>query len=484
MINKEKLKQNILEKSPKKYKDLINSAIDFAEKKHKGVKRLSGNEFIIHPLKTALILANQQSDTNTIIAGILTSSFEENDQNKKEIKELFGEEVFNLLLKVEEISKATGAKDTHYEIITKYILNSVKDLRPALVKLAGALHNVETIQYLPEDIQKTKIQKAINIYGKLAEYLYLEDVKKRIEEKAFELQNPIEYRVITDKYNEYGLDIELQKKYEKHIKKLTEKIDPNIKIEGRTKSKFSVYNKLKKYEKEWNNPNINELQDLLGFRIITDSEDKCYKILEVMMDNAELIYKDFEDYISFPKPNNYKAMQGPIIFKEFSDLQVEIQILTEEMHYTNTYGSASHIAYKASKSRFAKPNADYDWVEQIHNNFEEHKEKREIQKDIPIECNIFENEVFVFTPKGQIIDLDKGDTVLDYAFRIHSEVGHSAVAAKMNGKAIPLSYQPKTGDEIDIVTQKGKTCQNESSLHFANSSSTRAKILRGLQKKR
>lgn len=484
MENKQNLINNIIQNSPSKYTDLIKATITYAEKKHKGEKRFSGNEFIIHPLKTAEILALQHCDTNTIISGLLINCFEKEEKTKIEIKATFGEEVFTLLSKVEEISKATGAQDTDSEIITKHILNSVKDSRPILIKLAGAVHNIETMQFLPEDLQKSKIQKAFNIYGKLAEYLNLENTKKRIEEKAFELQKPIEFRIITNKFEEYGLDQILLDKYTIYLKKLMKDIDSEIQIEGRIKSKYSIYNKLKKYEKEWANPKMSELQDLIGFRIVTDSEEKCYQILEKIMDTGELDYDNFEDYIAHPKPNGYSAMQGPIIFRDISDLQLEIQIITKDMHDINTYGSASHIAYKASRSRFAKPDSAYDWVEQIHKNFKKHKNLREEERDIPIKCNIFEDETFVFTPKGQIIDLDKGNTILDFAFRIHSEVGNSAVSARIKGKAVPLSHIPETGDEIDIITQKDKKCQNEKALSMANSASTKAKIIKGLQKKR
>ena len=478
---KQQLIKKLITASPANFQDLIKEAITFADNKLKGEKRLSGEDLIIHSLKTSLSLASRSCDANTIIAGILHSCFVKNEQTKEEIKKQFGRDVYNIIAKAKKISLATGSIDTDPEIITKYILNTSTDLRPVLLKLASAAHNVETLEYLPEEIRKQKILKAFNIYGKIAEYMNMEDLKKQIEENAFQRYKPEEFDRISNMLEKEGINKELLDKYINLFEKLSKDIDKEIKIQGRIKSKYSIYNKLKKYEKEWINPRLDRIEDLIGFRIVVQTEDECFKILEKIMDTGELDYEAFDDYVSHPKPNNYQAMQGPIVFPNISPIKIEIQILTEEMHYTNTYGSASHIAYKASQSRFAKPDSSYAWVECIHKQFEKHKKLRAERRSIPIKCNIFEDEKFVLTPKGKIVDLDINDTVLDYAFRVHSEVGYSAVAAKMDNRAIPLSYIPKTGDIIQIITQKDKKKQKEDMLKLAHSSSTRAKILRRLE---
>ncbi len=481
-MNKQEIIKQIIEKSPSKYKDLIKQAIEYAELKHNNEKRLSGEDFVLHPLKASLTLAELSCDTDTLIATILHSCFKKDVKNSLEIKNVFGEDVFNLISKTKEISKATASVDTDPEIITKYILNTSTDLRPVLVKLAGAAHNVETLEYLPEELRKSKILKSFNVYGKLAEYINLGELKKQIEENAFKTYKPYEYETITKTLKANNIDDSLLKKYMDALKDISKSVNENIKIEGRIKSKYSIYNKLRKYEKEWINPRLDRIADLIGFRLIAQNEEDCYKILEKIMDQAELIYEKFDDYIAHPKPNNYMAMQGPVVFPKISDIEVEVQILTESMHYTNTYGTASHIAYKASLSRFAKPNTSYDWVECIHNNFENHKKMRDEYRSIPIQCKIFEKEKFVFTPKGKIVDLDFNDTVLDFAFKVHSEIGYSAIAAKIENKAIPLSYIPKTGDVIHIITQKGKVSQNEKALKFVNSPSSKAKIIKALNR--
>jgi GTP pyrophosphokinase len=476
-----KLIKQILKESPSKYTDLIEHSIKFADEKLDGEKRLSGEYLVEHSLKTALTLAQLSCDTNTIVAGILHSCFAKDIAIQEEIKKEFGKDIYTLIFKAKQISKVTASTRTESEIITKCILNASTDLRPILIKLASAAQNVETLEYLPEDVRKGKIKKAFEIYGKIAEYLNLGKLKKEIEENAFKRYKLEEFERISKLLESHEINQELLQKYTRHFKKIFKNV-PNIQIECRIKSKYSIYNKLKKYEKEWINPELGRIEDLIGFRVVTDTEEQCFTVLERVMDSGELDYTSFDDYISNPKPNGYSAMQGTVVFPKISSNKIELQILTQDMHYTNTYGTASHIAYKASQSRFAKPDTSYDWVECIHKQFTRHQRLRNEKQSIPIRCKIFENEKFVMTPKGQIIDLDINDTVLDFAFRVHSEIGHSAVAAKMENKAIPLSYIPKTGDVIQIVTQKGKTKQKEDILKLANSPSTRAKILRRLGK--
>jgi GTP pyrophosphokinase len=240
--------------------------------------------------------------------------------------------------------------------------------------------------------------------------------------------------------------------------------------------------KLKKYEKEWINPNISSIDDLVAFRIITDTEDSCYLILEKLMDNGDLIYELFDDYISKPKPNGYKAIQFPIKFPSVSDLKIEVQILTEDMYYHNTYGPASHIAYKVSKSRYAKPSNKFHWVEDIHKKMQKNRHKRNKQRNLPIQCNIFQDEVFAFTPKGKILDLNKGDTVLDFAFKLHTQIGNTAIGAEINGKTTKLSTQLKTGDVVEIKTDRNKKCQKIEALKTVNSETSKFRIRNQLSK--
>jgi GTP diphosphokinase / guanosine-3',5'-bis(diphosphate) 3'-diphosphatase len=476
----EKLKNKILENSPKAFVDGIYKAIDFAVDAHSGERRLSNEDFVIHPLNTALITAQMGCDASTIIASVL-HSLAGREKEMSEIKSIFGDDIYNLILETKKIQKATKNLETPEEIITKYILHRSKDLRPVLIKLASALHNVKTVQYLPEEEQKKASKRVFNVYSIIAEYLNLNDIKKELEEFAFKQYQPVEYESIKNKMLKQDINNDLLNKYLKKIEEYTNGID--VKILGRVKGEYSIYNKLKKYEKEWKDPKIDELTDLIAFRVVTKSNNDCFLVLEKIMDNTQVNTDLFDDYISNPKPNGYMAIHTVAKFPEISNLDIEIQILTEGMEYENTYGKASHISYKAQKSRFAKPTDEYGWVEDVHKKIKEHRARREENISNPILCNIFENNVYVFTPKEEIIPLDKGDTALDFAYKVHSDIGNSAVGTKINGLAGKLNTVLKTDDRVEIKTQKDKKSQPISALSFVNSSNSKNKILRSLSKK-
>jgi GTP pyrophosphokinase len=200
------------------------------------------------------------------------------------------------------------------------------------------------------------------------------------------------------------------------------------------------------------------------------------------MDFGDLNIEKFDDYISNPKPNGYMAIHSLVKFPDISDLEIEVQILTKDMHNTNTYGQASHIAYKASKSRYANPTDKYGWVEDVHKGIEENIKNRKAVKNTPIEVKLFQGDIFAFTPKGEIIPLSKGDTVLDFAYRVHSQIGDSAVAAKINNKAAKLGQVLETGDMVEVKTQKDKKCHDINLVQSANSQSTKERMLRSILK--
>ena len=487
--SKEELIKEILKKVPDKYEDIVLSAIDFAEKTNTGRERETGEPWIIHSLNVALICADMKVDTDTIIAALLHdfSNFNTDQltESEKFVFDIFGENVFNLIKATRKINKATSSEETDYDVITKYILKNSKDVRPILIKLADVSHNSESLGVLDSDTKNIIIKKILNIYGPLAEYLNLNNLKKKIEENAFKEDKPDEYEYIEKELKEIGISQELLNKYLKELEKYALSFEYVPKIEGRIKSKYSIYNKFKKYQKEGIEFKMARLKDLLAFRIITKTEDDCYKFLEKLMDSAELNYDLFDDYIFKPKPNGYKAIQGPLKFKDISDsLEVEVQIMTHEMYYFNTYGPASHIAYKASRKRYAEADDKYNWVENLHKAIEDHINKRETERSIPIECNIFKDRTFVFTPHGKIMEMEKGCTALDFAYLVHTQIGHSAVGAKINGRAVSLDTVLETGDIVEIKTQNNKKFPSENFLHYVKSRSAKSKVSRGLTKAR
>ena len=486
--DEEKIVENIIRSVPDKYEDIVKEAVLYIDNLHKGKKRENGEDWVIHNLKVAQYCTDMKTDTDTIIAALLHdfSDFDTQESTKSEllVKEKFGKDVLDIIYANRQINKATASEETDYNTITKYILKNSKDIRPLLIKLADVSHNSESLEVLTEENRHTVTKKILNIYGPLAEYLNLNTLKKKIEENAFEAYKPVEYQHIEEELKKFGISQQLLEKYLKKLEEYTSDFEYKPQIEGRIKSKYSIYNKLKKYEKEGVDLKLSRLKDLLAFRIITKNEDDCYKFLEKLMDNAELNYDLFDDYIMSPKPNGYRAMQGPLKFPEISDLEVEVQIMTHEMYYCNTYGPASHIAYKASRRRFAEVTDKYNWIENLHEAINEHINKREMERSIPISCNIFANETFVFTPKGKIIELEKGCTALDFAYAVHTQIGYSAVGAKINGRAAGLDTILKTGDIVEIKTQSNKKYPNEDTLKNVKSKRAKTKICQGLTKAR
>ncbi len=463
MVDLEKTKRNILKACPQAYAKDIAETIEKISSLDEKVK--------IHMLGTAYIVTQMGFDATTIIAALLHDT---------DLYPEFDESIQSLVKGVRVIEATTKNEDTKDEIITKYILNNAEDLRSVIIKLASVLDKLRNPDLINEEFKKTYFKQAQSIYSEIAEYLDFGSLKKEIDERVFELTQPIEYQAIDERYKENDINAKLLEKYLAFLKSKTTGLDTEI--YGRIKSEYSVYNKLKKYEKEWKSPNIKSIADLVAFRCITKNTNDCFNVLEKVMDTGELNIEQFEDYISNPKPNGYMAIHSIVKFSGISNLEVEVQILTEEMHNTNTYGTASHIAYKASRSRYANPSDKYGWVEEVHKGIEENIKNSKTIKNTPIKVKLFQEDIFAFTPKGEIIPLSKGDTVLDFAYRVHSQIGDSAVAAKINNKAAKLSQELETGDMVEIKTQKDKKCHDINLVQSANSQSTKDKMLRSILK--
>lgn len=474
----EKIEENVIKKTPTNFQKDMKECITYAEKEYKEQKRFNGDPLITHGLAIAETLLENEMDTNTAMAAILHEIPLETLE-----KSQIPQEVIQIVKDAYNVKKGADSPDTNSDLAIKYILNSTKDMRAIVLKVLDKLNDLKTFENIPEEYKKNALYKSLNIYGVLAEYMYMDKTKKKLEEKAFEYYLPQEYMSITKKMEELKICDNLMNQYKGKLAKCTSDIKEDLTIQGRIKNKYSIYNKLKKYEKEWIDPNINRLDDLIAFRIVTQTENTCFTMLEKLLDNGEIIDDRFDDYISNPKPNGYKALQFPIKFKDISeDINIEVQILTKEMLYNNKYGPASHIAYKASRTRYAKPTNKYDWVKEIQDQFAQNRLHRKEVKDLPVICNIFDDEVFVFTPKQKIIQLNKGDTVLDFAFKLHTTIGNSAVASKVNGKPQAMGHQLKTGDIVEIKVDKSKLYQKENMLQYAHSTSTKNKILKFINK--
>jgi GTP pyrophosphokinase len=478
-MDSEILKQNLLSRCPDQFKDQLQKAISIAQKEFGSKKRPEGDLYITHSLDTALRLQKNDFDTATVIAALLHHL---NTDQLENIKNEVPEEILEIVKTYSHVDQIVKNTDAPFTTVTKYILNSADDLRPVIIQIFNAQSNSHILDSIENNEErKEMIKRNLNIYANLAEYLGFDKIKTDITEEAFRITQRQDYDYIEKLYKKTNTNEEKLKKYDKYIKNLLGENLKEVKIESRIKSKYSTFNKLKKYIKEGYKDPIYQITDLIGFRIITQKRQTCFDILDAIWEKGDIVIEKFDDYISRPKPNGYKAIQGPVIFPDIDSMMIEIQILTQKMHENNTYGPASHIAYKESKKRFAKTSNKYKWIKEVHEAIKNNQENSDSKFSIPIKVKIFPDEVYAITPKGRIINLNKGDTITDFAYTIHTDIGNSMIGAKANNQSVSFDYQVKTGDIVEIITQKGKTHPKSSLLQCANSPSTKAKIERAIK---
>ena len=486
----EKLIIEIKNNIPDVFEHLIDSAIEFTKKYHKDELRISGEPFIIHALNVGRNCAQIQLDTDSIIVGMIhqitskkTKSPSDILKIKAEIKDTFGENVLSLFNSVEHITEYTNLKyGSDLKVLQKYLIAGVEDIRPTLIKICDVLDDAQTCDSFPKPKLNLFAQKMINVYSPLCEYFNLSEFKRIIEESVFEFQNPEDFKSVDGLFKLQGIEDSVIEKYSEYLRTIvTDILGYNSNIYGRAKGKYSTHQKLYKYLKEGKGKNITSIMDLIAFTIIGKSESDCYSILHAIQSLCLNDPTHFDDYILLPKPNGYKGIHLCIKIPEILDIWIEVQIQTDEMHYTNTFGPASHIAYKAAKERFPKASLEFNWVEQLHNAIKEHKNLRETNRSIPILNTFLNNRIFVQTPKGKIIELEKDSTAIDFAYAIHTQIGNSAISAIVNNKQCKLSQILKPGDVVEIVTRKGKTHPDKLWLEFASSLTTKREIREALR---
>ncbi len=482
------LTKNLLEKVPNEYNTLVLKVISWAQKEYAGHNRFSGENTIFHALRVANIAADSHLDTNSIITSmlhcVLNSEYKDRRERfLKEIEDDFGKEVLELLKTLDKINQGTDSVETDMKIVTRYVLRNSEDIRPILIKIFDVLDDLKTLNYLPEEDVKLKSRKVFDIYAPLCSYLNLEPIKKEMEETVFKLTKPEEYDVIEEKMQKEGLDEELLEKYIKGLEGLTDILGYKPKIFGRIKSKYSMYNKLKKLEKEGQGTALSKIKDRIAISIITNSKDDCFLLKMALEEKIKLNEGETDDYITQPKPNGFQALQMSVSCPDIKDIFIELQILTHKMYYINTYGPASHIAYKASRNRFAKPTDSFDWLEKLHKDIINCQTLSKQSRSIPIKASVFENYIYIFTPKGKIIELNKGATALDFAYRVHTGIGNNATFAQVNSETKELSTTLETGDVVNIITSNQDKYPNRDWLEFAVADSTKEKIRKGLRMK-
>ncbi len=433
---------------PEKDREEIKEAAEYIIKKHEGQYRKSGEPYYIHPIEASKILADLKLDKTTIVSGLLHDVVEDTDTTLEEISEKFGDDVALIVDGVTKIGKYkfTSKEEAEAENFRKMLVSMAKDIRVILVKLADRLHNVRTLQYLPEHKQKRIAKETLDIYAPLAARLGLWKIKSELEDTAFKFYNPEEYKRIT---TYVAQSKEAQEKF------LREEVVPKIKealgkhgikaeIQYRTKHIYSIYEKTIR-----KNISLSDIYDIYGIRILVKDIKDCYLTLGIIHSLWPPVPGRFKDYISLPKSNMYQALHTTVITEKGKF--VEIQIKTYDMHKIAEEGIAAHWRYKGGKYLSEKDLKSFTWLRNILESLKEEKSKEVISS---IKHDIASDEIFVFTPKGDLIKLPVGATPVDFAYYIHTQVGHKTAGAKVNGRIVPLDTKLKNGDVVEIITAK------------------------------
>ena len=428
---------------------LIMTAFDMADKAHQGQLRMSGEPYITHSLEVAKILKEMKMDAVTIAAGFLHDVIEDTQYTVEDIKKIAGE---NTALLDEGVSHVTAKVfktrgQIFSESLKKMFFAMAKDIRVIIIKLADRLHNMRTIRFLDEEKQKVISNETMNVYAPLAHRLGMEKVKSELEDISFAVLNQQAYREIAKKI------AEKKEEREKRIESLKEvlglelkKLNIPVEISGRPKHFYSIYQKMIRENKRFEN-----IYDLIALRVITDTTNSCYTILGIIHNYWKPLPGRFKDYIAMPKSNMYQSLHTTVL--DEAGRPVEIQIRTKDMDVIAEEGIAAHWNYKEERAFDKKTDSAFAWVRQLLDWHGSMRESEEFIKELKVD--LFDEEVFVFTPKGEVKELIKGATVLDFAYSVHSDLGDKCIGAKVNGKWVTLKYELQNGDRIDIL--KGAT---------------------------
>ncbi len=426
--------------------ELLQRAYIFSAKAHKGQTRLSGEPYLIHPLEVAYTLTKMNLDIPSIVSGLLHDTIEDSYVDVNEIEEYFGKEIAELVDGVTKISKIPlkTSEESRVENFRKMILAMSKDIRVILVKLADRYHNMQTLNFLSPEKQIEIAKETFEIYAPLAHRLGIEWLRAELEDAAFKYLKPAEYKVIADNI--------AQKKKEREtyigevIGLLRQRLDQfhlNADIFGRAKHLYSIYRKM-----TLEGLNIDDIFDIIAFRVVVETIKECYEALGIIHAFYKPIPGKFNDYIALPKANMYQSLHTKIIGPHGE--KIEVQIRTREMHRLAEEGIAAHWKYKEGNVFNPKEDRIFAWLRRIIEWQQELKDSKEFMEIFKID--LFPDEVYVFTPRGDVRELPKGATSIDFAYAIHSELGHRCVGSKVNGRLVPLRYVLKSGDTVEIMT--------------------------------
>lgn len=463
------LTDRILAYYPTANVEVITKAYHFSRRAHQGQLRESGALYFEHPFEVALILADLELDMETIVAGFLHDVLEDTQVTRDELKAEFGPTVLMLVEGVTKLDKLPFRDRFEHqaENMRKMIFAMAEDVRVILIKLADRLHNMRTLRHVSPEKQRLISQETLDIFAPLAHRLGIWKIKFEMEDLAFRHLHPLEY---------YNLVGEIDKKRQERegdlqevmgiiMKRLAE-VDMVCDIQGRPKHLYSIYQKMKRQQ-----TSLDEIYDLMAIRIIVDSVRECYAVLGVIHALWKPIPGRFKDYIAVPKSNMYQSLHTTVVGPHGEPY--EIQIRTWEMHRIAEKGVAAHWMYKEGQSRKLSEEAKVGWLREAVEWLQEMKDPQEFMDTLKID--LFEDEVFVFTPKGDVKSLPNGATPVDFAFDVHTDVGLTCLGAKVNGRLVPLNHVLKNGDFVEILTSKNASPTRDW-LHYVKTSKARSRI--------
>jgi guanosine-3',5'-bis(diphosphate) 3'-pyrophosphohydrolase len=428
---------------------LIEKAYLFAEKAHLGQKRASGEPYFAHVYETAKILAHLGMDAQTIAAGLLHDVVEDTPVTEKELEKEFGENITFLVNGVTKLGtlKYRG-QERHVESLRKFFIAMASDLRVVIIKFADRLHNLRTLEYLPEEKSKRIALESISVYAPLANRLGMGKLKGELEDAAFPFAFPKEYKEITEmmdiKKSEYRKNLEeIHKELEKQLYNNKIKV---LEINYRIKHKYSLYKKLLRYDKD-----LEKIYDIVALRVVVKNVEDCYRVLGLVHSVWRPIPNRIKDYIAVPKPNGYRSIHTTIFTG--SGGVAEIQIRTAEMHAEAAYGIAAHFAYKESGGKnISLEKSRFEWIEELKKIKKTEENPEKFLENLKMD--FFNDRIFVFTPMGDVIDLPENSSPIDFAYAIHSDVGNHTAGAKINNKMAHLDTKLQNMDIVEIITRK------------------------------
>lgn len=455
--------------------DFLKKAYVFSAKVHQGQVRLSGEPYLIHPLEVANVLAKLRLDTPSVVTGLLHDTLEDTYTTLEEIGKNFGDEVAQLVDGVTKISKITlkTSEEDQAENFRKMILAMVKDIRVILVKLADRVHNMRTLKYQLPPKQKTIAQETLEIYSPLANRLGIEWIKNELEDLSFRYLHPDIY---TDIQRKIAKREKERERYIEEVKRIITKKLFEYKIEaevtGRPKQIYSIYKKMNSLD-----INFDQVYDLTAFRVIINTIKECYESLGIVHSLWKPVPGSFKDYIGLPKTNRYKSLHTTVI--GLYGERMEIQIRTSDMHRVAEEGIAAHWKYKEGKFTEGEDDKRINWLRQLLEWQRELQDNSEFLETIKMD--LYPNDVYVFTPKGEVKEFPRGATPVDFAYSIHSDIGHRCTGAKVGGRLVPLKYQLKSGDSVEILTSPNHK-PSKDWLKFVKTSRAQTKIRQWIKK--